>query len=327
MKLINIFDAPIYSFETIDSTNKYAKDLCKDKIKNGTIVVSEHQTNGRGRLGNSWESPKNSGIYYSIIFEKLNDNLKYETLTLFLCLGITKLFENYSIISQIKWPNDILINGKKVCGILSECNSTSAGNFIVIGIGINVYQNENDFPEELKTKATSLKLHTSSTIIKNYLINNLTSTIYDFYNKFLSNGFDDFKDEYKTKSFLMNKEICVKVNGNDTYGKVIDFDNLGKLILKCENEILSINSGEVSLRNIYKWKRATLKVALLNLTFVSNLHWFSQFLFRLWLFYIFTYYIQSFYFTFIKFYFTHVVILFKIFELNNSWIHHVVYVT
>lgn len=251
MNLINVFDAPIYEFDTIDSTNKYAKDLCKEYAKNGTIVISNHQTNGRGRLGNSWESPENNGIYYSIIIEKLKDNLKYETLTLFICLGITKLFEDYSISSQIKWPNDILINGKKVCGILSEFTSTPKGDFIVIGIGINVYQNENDFPTELKHKATSLKLNTSTNIIKDYLINNLTSTIYDYYNRFLLNDFKSIKEEYTAKSSLINKEISVCINGNNTYGKVIGFDDYGHLLMKHENGLISVNSGEVTLRSVY----------------------------------------------------------------------------
>lgn len=252
MNLINAFDAPIYKFETIDSTNKYAKNLCNTNPKTGTIIISNEQTNGRGRFGNSWESSKNNGLYYSIIFRKEFENLKYETLTLFICLGITKLLEDYSISSNIKWPNDILINHKKVCGILCESISNTYGEFIIAGIGINLYHNKNDFPNELREKATSLKLNTPKIIIKNYFINSFTNYLFKYYNYFLSNNFENFLHEYTDKSYLLNKKIYIKLNENEVNGTVYGFNNFGHLLLKTDNEIISINSGEISLKNVYK---------------------------------------------------------------------------
>ena len=252
MNLFNIFSAPIIELKIIDSTNKYAKDLCKTNPENGTIIIAEEQTNGRGRFGNTWESSKNNGLYYSIIFKKQNKALDYQTLTLFICIGITKLFEDYSIESQIKWPNDILINGKKVCGILSEFTSTDLGDFIIVGIGINLYHNIDDFPLELQNKSTSLKLNCNNKIIKTYFINSLTNYIFDYYNHFLSNPFEMYLNEYKSKSYLINKEITLNLNGEEITGFVIDFTNQGHLVLKTTEETLIINSGEISLRNLYK---------------------------------------------------------------------------
>lgn len=252
MELINNFGAKIYEFETIDSTNIFAKNLCKENPKNGTIIISKEQTNGRGRFGNSWESSKDKGLYYSIIFKKSNENLKYETLTLFICLSITKLLEDYSISSYIKWPNDILINGKKVCGILCETTSNNFEEFVVVGIGINLYHNENDFEGELKRKATSLNLNTPYKIERNFFINNLTNYLFEYYNYFLSNDFENFLLEYTNKSFLVNKKINLNLNGNKLQGTVNGFDKFGKLILKTlDNDLILINSGEVSLENTY----------------------------------------------------------------------------
>lgn len=252
MNLINIFNAPIYEFETIDSTNKFSKDLCKDNPQNGTIVISNEQTQGRGRLGNSWESSKNKGLYFSIIFKCDTPNLKYELLTLFVCLGITDLLKDYSIHSKIKWPNDILINGKKVCGILSEMVSNSYGSFVVVGIGINLYQTLSDFPPELQEKATSLSLNTEDVIIKNFFVNSLISYLFKYYNYFLEDDFEKFLPKYINKSSIINREITIKLNGVDTSGVVCGFNELGHLLLKKDNEVISINSGEVSLTHTYK---------------------------------------------------------------------------
>ena len=253
MELINTFNAPIHEFEIIDSTNRFAKNLCKENPKIGTIIISKEQTNGRGRLGNYWESSKDNGLYYSIIFKKFKDDLKYETLTLFICLSITKLLEDYSISSYIKWPNDILINRKKVCGILSEVTSNNFGEFIIVGIGINLYHNENDFPEELRNKATSLNLNTTHKIDRHFFINNLTNHLFKYYNYFLSNDFENFLLEYTNKSFLIDKKVNLNLNGNKLQGIVNGFDKFGKLILKTsDNNLISINSGEVSLENTYE---------------------------------------------------------------------------
>lgn len=252
MEIINAFNAPIYEFDIIDSTNKYAKNLCKENPSTGTLIISSEQTHGKGRFGNVWESPKNKGLYYSIIFKKENNNLKYETLTLFISLGITKLLKDYSLSSKIKWPNDILVNGKKICGILSEMCSTNFGDFIIVGIGINLYHEENDFPKELREKATSLKLNTSTLVIKTHFINSLTKYIFEYYNKFLNENFENIIDEYTDKSSLVNKEITLTINGEEVCGNVLGFNNSGHLILNTKNKILHINSGEVSLKNTYK---------------------------------------------------------------------------
>lgn len=252
MELINAFNAPIYQFDIIDSTNRFAKNLCKNNPQNGTIIISNEQSNGRGRLGNTWESCKDKGLYYSIILKIPDKNIKCELLTLYICLGITELLSDYSIECKIKWPNDILINNKKVCGILSEFISNDNGVFIVVGIGVNLYHSLNDFKDELKDKATSISLNTNSTIIKNFFINSLTSYLFDYYNYFLQDNFEKFIDIYKNKSSLLGKEISIYLNGEFICGIVNGFDDNGCLLLDIGNKVIPINSGEVTLKDTYK---------------------------------------------------------------------------
>lgn len=252
MELINIFNAPICEFETIDSTNEYAKKFSKQNPKHGTIIISKNQTNGKGRFGNSWDSKNENGIYYSIILKMNSKNINYETLPLFVCIGITKLFEEYKTSPKIKWPNDILINEKKVCGILCESTKNSHGEFLIIGIGINLLQDENDFPPQIKHKATSLKQNTNIPIIKNNFINRLTQYLFEYYNLFLNKPFKEFIPYYENKSYILNKQISLTLNNENIFGVVCGFNEFGHLILNSKNKIISINSGEVSLKNAYK---------------------------------------------------------------------------
>ena len=252
MTLLNSFNSPVYHLEIIDSTNKFAKDLTIGAVKNGTIIIADEQTNGRGRFGNNWCSIKNKGIYYSIIFEKSSENLKYETLTLFISLAISRLIEHFSINPKIKWPNDILISGKKVCGILSESISNNNRDFIIIGIGINLYHNSFDFENDIKDKATSISLNTSKQIDREGFINLLTEYIHIYYNYFLSYTFSNFLKEYEDKSYILNKFIKINLNNEILSGKVIGFNERGFLILKTSDKTIEISSGEVSLSSIYK---------------------------------------------------------------------------
>lgn len=252
MNLNNIFGAQIYEFETISSTNDFSKQLCMNNPKNGTIIIANEQTEGRGRLGKTWSSIKNKGLYFSIIFKCDNNESKYKTLTLIISLAVVDLLKDYSLNPKIKWPNDILINNRKVCGILCEFKQSPHGNFVICGIGINLYQDISDFDEDLKDKATSISLNTNIKIPRNEFINNLISYLHTYYNNFNSSSFKPFLNKYTKLSSLLNKEVYLKINGRDTSGIVIGFNELGYLLLKTSIKIIEISSGEVTLKNTYK---------------------------------------------------------------------------
>jgi birA, biotin-[acetyl-CoA-carboxylase] ligase region len=155
----------IIHFDTIDSTNIKAKELASQNAEDGTIVISEEQTCGKGRLGRSWYSPKSKGIWASIILKPKIDPINASKITLIAAASIVKAFNEIAIFPKIKWPNDIVLNNKKVCGILTEMSAElNQIHYLVVGIGINVNNSKDDFTEALWSSATSLKIELASEI-------------------------------------------------------------------------------------------------------------------------------------------------------------------
>lgn len=192
----NSFKKIIY-FEEINSTNDTAKDLIlNNKCANNTIIIAEHQTHGRGKGSSVFFSPKDVGIYMSIILNNTNLDLKF--ISMVTPLAVAQAIKKTANISAfIKWPNDILINSKKVCGILIEaatdCTSENL-NYVIIGIGINVNNKKADFDDNIKEIATSIKLETGKDISKNLLCFNILKQ----FEALLNENHDYLVNKYKS---------------------------------------------------------------------------------------------------------------------------------
>lgn len=241
----------IIHFDAIDSTNNYARDVAVDKGE-GTIVTAEQQTSGKGRLGRNWQSPSKKGIYFSIILKPKLEPSRATKLTLIGAAAVHSALKEMDIDGKIKWPNDIVIDGKKVCGILTEMScELNVIDYIIIGIGINANLDEDDIPDDLKDKATSLKIVTG----KNIQRNRLFALILNHFEKL----YDSFKEDLNLKetieicrkdSALLGKEIQVIKDGNTKRGKAIDLNDEGELLVQFADGIEKIYSGEVSVRGI-----------------------------------------------------------------------------
>lgn len=241
----------IIHFESIDSTNNYAKDIAMDKAE-GTVVTAEQQISGKGRLGRNWTSPSRKGIYFSIILKPNLEPNKVAKLTLIGAAAVHLALMEMNIDSKIKWPNDIVIDGKKLCGILTEMScELNKINYIVIGIGINANLDEDDFTDDLKDKATSLKIFTGEKIERNKLLALLLNHFEKLY--------DSFKEDFnlleaieicRKHSALIGKEIQIIKDGGIKIGKAIDLNDEGELIVEFEDGIENIYSGEVSVRGL-----------------------------------------------------------------------------
>lgn len=236
----------VFCYEEIGSTNEHAKILANQGFEEGTIVVSKSQTDGRGRQGRKWQSTKDVGLYMSIILKPSISVNDISQITLIAGIAVcNSLLKSTDLKPMIKWPNDIIINKKKVCGILTELNSNSNKiNYLITGIGINI--NNTFFDDDIKNKATSLFIE--SNII--YSINNIaTSVLNEFwllYEKFKIHKFDYFMDYYKSLCLNINK----KVVSSDSIlrGTAIDIKNDGSLVIKLDDGgTVSVSSGEVSL--------------------------------------------------------------------------------
>lgn len=252
----NLIGNEVMFFETLDSTNTYAKILAQKEFENGTVIVADQQNMGRGRLGRTWSSVKGKGIWMSILLKPDIIPSKIQIITLAAAVSIVRAIkELYNLEVKIKWPNDILLDGKKLSGILTEMScSIEEINYLVLGIGININHISDDFPFELRDIATSIrkyyyekfnidKIFSRSDIIKKVLI-----SFEEIYKLITEKEFDVIINEWRVNSCTLGKKIEVNDFSKKISGIALDIDDEGRLIFKKENgEIINILSGEVSL--------------------------------------------------------------------------------
>lgn len=241
-------------YSKIDSTNKKAKELATDGFEEGTIVISEEQSLGRGRLGRVWYSPKGKGIWVSIILKPDIPTMMAPRITLIGAAAVHSALEEFGIKSEIKWPNDIILNNKKVCGILTEMSGEMEKlNYIVMGIGINVNTEENELENELNKIATSLKIECKKEICRKQLLCSLLNHFEDFYDAFKEYGtLENVINICKKNSILIGKEVKIISYGKEVAAKVIDIEDDGELIVKYDDGTVGkVLSGEVSVRGLY----------------------------------------------------------------------------
>lgn len=242
----------IHYYDTIDSTNKEAKRMANLEDE-GTVVVSEEQTDGKGRLGRLWVSPKGKGIWMSIILKPNVEPFKVGAITLLGAASVYKGLKKMNIDSEIKWPNDILIDEKKVCGILTEMSAElNMINYLVMGIGINVNLDEVDIPEELKDKATSIKINQKKDIYRKVLLANILNEFEKLYIDFKDAGNVSKAIEIcRENSVSIGREVKVIRGKEERIGKALDIDDKGELVVEFKDGITeSIFSGEVSVRGL-----------------------------------------------------------------------------
>lgn len=230
----------IIKFNTIDSTNKYLKEHYQE-LDEYTICHSKIQTAGKGRMVRKWES--NEGcLSFSILLKPNKDNVNLISLV----AGATICtYLNRYLKASIKWPNDIMCNDKKICGILLESISSNKIEALVVGIGVNI--NQTSFSEEIKDKATSLRIETNKEYDLDILLKDILDIFFDYYHKYLNDNYE-FLDILRNNNYLKDRIGYI----NDKKYQILDIDELGRLKVIDENkEISYIYSGEVSLRDFY----------------------------------------------------------------------------
>ena len=245
-----ILGSDIKYFTTTDSTNNQAKKLALSGAVDGTIVISEEQGGGRGRLSRSFFCPKYKGIWFSVILRP--DFLPQEApkCTLLAAVAVTKaIYDVTGVKVGIKWPNDILYNGKKLVGILTEMSAEMERiNYIVIGIGIDVNISVEEMPEDIRDIATSLSQITGKEVSRLKLLNKLLYHLEQLYIMAQKQNFAPILDEWRKYSITLNQEIKVISGNNVTYGKAVDIDDDGALLVKINGQIKRVLAGDVSIR-------------------------------------------------------------------------------
>ena len=239
-------------FDTIDSTNIKAQELAEKGYPSGTLVVADKQESGKGRRGRSWVSPSGTGIFMTLMIKPdINPN-NASMLTLVAALAVAKAITSVTgEEALIKWPNDIVVNGKKVCGILTEMNAQfDYINHIVIGIGINVH-NES-FPEELQDHAGSLLLECGKRVHRADLIEAFLEEFERLYAIYLqTEDLSALQEEYDQLLVNRGRQVRVLDPKEPFEGKAMGITKKGELIVDTWESRKLVSSGEVSVRGIY----------------------------------------------------------------------------
>lgn len=244
----------IVYMDSVDSTNVFAMNNAGTgdwTRAAGMLVVADCQTAGKGRLGRSFESSKAKGIYATIVVRPEKKAYEIANITLVMALAVKRAFDKLlDVKTAIKWPNDIILNGKKICGILTEMkNDRDNVRFVAIGFGINVDNEE--FPEEIRDKATSVYLETGKRLERKNIVAEVMKQFEQLYAQYLNNEDLSFmRNEYNASLINMGNEIIVEYKGEKRLATQLGIENNGVLKVLIDGEEKNITSGEILVRGV-----------------------------------------------------------------------------
>ena len=240
----------IHFFPAIDSTNVKAHELALNGAAEGEVVIAEAQSRGRGRMTRVWQSPVGRNLYASVILRPPLPPSAAPQITLTAGIAVAELLSPYCPGRvAIKWPNDILIDGKKICGILTEMKSSAAGvDFVILGIGININMSREDFDPELRETATSLKIETGGTVDRLTLAGNLFALIEKWYIVLIEEGFKGLRHVFLAYTEMMGKRIQVVFNQEIETGVAVGIDDDGTIVMQDQaGAIRRVTAGDVTM--------------------------------------------------------------------------------
>ena len=240
-------------FYETDSTNRQARKLAEEGAPHGTLVAADSQSAGKGRRGRAWASPRGVGVWMSFILRPELSPSKASMLTLVAGMAVVAGIRQISGLSpQIKWPNDVVWEGKKICGILVEMSAEmNAIHYLVIGCGINA--NMTEFPEELKEKAISLRMITGAEVDRAQIIQRSLEWLEKYYQKFEeTSDMSGLMEEYNQMLVNRGSEVCVLDPCGEYRGKALGINDAGELLVEKEDGTTeNVYAGEVSVRGVY----------------------------------------------------------------------------
>ena len=248
----------VYYHET-DSTNTRAKQAAEDGEKSGTLFITECQTGGRGRRGRTWESPAGSGIWMSLLLRPEIKPFDASMLTIVAAMGMKDAIEEIigagagqgGIHCKIKWPNDIVLGDRKICGMLTEMSAeTDWINYVVIGIGVNV--NTTEFDDSIKDTASSILLQTGSSVKRSDVVVAFARHFSRYYEKFLKEcNLSGLADDYNKALINVGRDVKIVERDGSFVAKAVGIDETGSLIVEKDGDTIRIVAGEVSVRGLY----------------------------------------------------------------------------
>lgn len=240
----------LYVFDTLDSTQNKAHELVRQGASEGTLVIADLQTSGRGRMGRSWHSPRGKGIWMSLVLKPEIPVQFISQFTLLIAVTLNRVIRKIvpDVDVGIKWPNDLLIGGRKVCGILLESSATDESlNYVVAGVGISANLTSEDYPEELRSVATSLLIESGRPVDRMELVAEWLRQVEDLYGLYLSQGFAPIRTLWEAANVTLGKDIRVQTPTGIVEGKAIGLGDSGALtVLRQDGQTVTVYSGNLN---------------------------------------------------------------------------------
>lgn len=237
-------------FDRLPSTNDYLKQHAK-ALSHGTVVTADYQTAGKGRVGRTWQDSARKGLAFSVLLRPPSVH-HTQLLPLVCALGVKSSLEMLcGVNAQIKWPNDIVLNGKKVCGILCEGVLLGDASYAICGIGLNVLQETQDFASFGLDHATSLLIETGKAYPLKDITAVLMSRLEHYYDRLIAEGFDPLLAQYRQACITLGRDVRVLQNGSEREGRAVGLSPNGALLVDFDGTIVEVNAGEASVRGLY----------------------------------------------------------------------------
>lgn len=224
-----------YSYlQEVNSTNKYAKSMADKGAVNGAVVAADYQTEGRGRLGRVWDSPSGSGVWFSLVLRPQISPDKAPQISLATAVGVADALKRLGYAAGIKWPNDIYINGLKVCGMLTEMHaSMEAVEWVVVGIGINCLERE--LPPEIRDTATTLAMAGGKPVCRSEVLAEVLNSLEGYYDMLYRDGFEEIRRTWLENNITLGKRVKISTVNEVFYGEALDMQDDGSLLVKRED--------------------------------------------------------------------------------------------
>lgn len=238
--------------DSVDSTNNLAKSLANAGCENGLLVVAEEQGAGKGRLSRGWISPYAKGIWFSVVLKPPFLPQEASKCTLLAAVAVVKAVNKLKgVHASIKWPNDVLLNGRKLVGILTEMNAEFGHiNYVVIGTGINTHTTAEDYPPEVRDLAVSVAQMAQEPFARVQLLADILKNMEDLYELAIAQGFKPVLDEWRKLSCTLGQEVKVIAPDCTYFGKALDIDDEGLLLVQRSDNgnVEKVVAGDVSIR-------------------------------------------------------------------------------
>jgi BirA family transcriptional regulator, biotin operon repressor / biotin---[acetyl-CoA-carboxylase] ligase len=249
--LLNTHDLgrTLHAHEELASTSDLAKELAEAGAEHGEVVIAETQTAGRGRRGRAWSSPPRKNLYFSVVLRPELPPARAAELTLVASLAICDALRQAGVDAGIKWPNDLLVGGRKIAGILTELAAEpDRVHWVVLGVGVNVNAAPEDFPPELRDEATSLLIERGEPAPRALFAAACLTALEDWLDVHEERGFEAIRQAWRERSVTLGREVVVRTDGREIAGVAEDLDADGALLVRtAAGGLERVLSGDVQL--------------------------------------------------------------------------------